>query len=115
MISRGGVAADRRGTVRTVPEILATPGYTKEVLIVSLPFCLSILDRCTLLKATSSTLRPIMTDQLQALVHPTMPGVGTTLRVLYPENAKTPDSPVSAYRDLNILQISNKTPFSCTI
>jgi hypothetical protein len=95
LLSRGGVAAGRRGTVRTIPEILATPGYTKECLVVLLPFCLSILDRTSLLKATSAAVSEVMTDQLQTLVHPVIPGVGTTLRILYPESHKSPDAPVS--------------------
>lgn len=95
LLSRSGIAADRRGTIRTVPEVIATPGYTKEVLVKTLPFCLSILDQCCLLKATNATLRPILTDQLQTLTHPVLASIGTTTRILYPENAKSPTSPVS--------------------
>lgn len=95
LISRCGVAADRRGSVRTIPEILATPGYTKETLVLALPYCLSILDRTTLLKATNANLcNNGVEDQLHTHVHPVVPTIGTCTRILFPRHAKDPSSPV---------------------
>lgn len=93
-ISRSGLSADRRGSLRTIFEVAASPGYSRHTVNAFLPWSLSVLDENALVKATSSSLRPVLNEQLVVSVHPTLATVGTTLRVLFPHSAKSPVSQV---------------------
>ena len=93
-LSRSGLSAERRGSLRTLVEVNACPGYRRQALNSFLPWSLSALDQNALVRATSGAIRPLVGEQLIHSVHPVLPTPGSSVRIIFPDYAKIPTSEV---------------------
>ena len=95
-LTRSGMSTERRGVLRTLVEINASPGYRRQSLNEFIAWSLTTLDENTLIRGTSARVRDLIGEQMMNATHPTLATVGTCVRIVFPDSAKDPDSPVSS-------------------